>query len=98
MNYYYIQTVTHHSGGSKESIRAKPLANQGIDVEMFVECSTKMRKGHPIGTIFEIQAKVTTKEGGTPFLYTSYRWPYRVVSRDKAEKSITERYKNNHQI
>lgn len=92
MNYYYIETVPHYTGGSKESIRARPLPHQGLDVTMFVECSTKMRRSQPVGTIFEIQATVTSKEGGTPFLYTSYRWPYRVVSRAEAEELIRQSY------
>jgi len=46
---------------------------------MFVECSKKMRMAHPIGTYFEIQAKVTDREGGNPFVYTSAQWEYRVV-------------------
>jgi len=35
---------------------------------------------HPVGTYFEIQASVTDKEGGNPFVYTSHQWEYRVVS------------------
>ena len=93
MNYYFIETVWHNSGGSKEGIRARPLPNQGLDTNMFVECSTKMRQSQPVGAVFEIQATVTSKEGGTPFLYTSYRWPYRIVSRKEAEEAIKKRFK-----
>ena len=98
MKKYYIKSVYHNSGGSREGIRANPLPNQGVSTTAFVECSTKMRNSHPVGTIFEILATVTCKEGGTPFLYTSYRWPYRIVSREEAERLIRESYPKFHSI
>jgi hypothetical protein len=55
---------------------------------MNVECSSKMRKGYPVGTKFSIQAKVTCKEGGTPFLYSHYNQPYKVISDEEAERFI----------
>lgn len=51
---------------------------------MKVECSARMRNGHPVGTRFRIKAKVTDREGGTDFLYTHYKWPYQVVSSGKS--------------
>jgi hypothetical protein len=49
-----------------------------------------MRARHPIGTILRIQATVTNREGGTPFLYTHYSWPYTVVTKEEAEHAIAE--------
>ena len=49
-----------------------------------------MRTSHPAGTVFRITGKLTDREGGTPFLYTSYRWAYTVVSRETAEAEIAE--------
>lgn len=38
-----------------------------------------MRNQHPVGTIFVVRAKITSREGGPDFVYTSWQWPYKVV-------------------
>lgn len=38
-----------------------------------------MRKAYPIGTKFRIYAKETDREGGKPFLYSHFDWPFEVV-------------------
>ena len=77
-----VQTIASGSNHSnRRSVR--PLPGQGVD-DMAVECSNRMRDEHPLGTIFEIRAKVTDREGSQPFLYTHYSWPYRVVSAAEA--------------
>jgi hypothetical protein len=74
-----VQSCSHSGGGSSSKVRCRPIAGQGLPIDMFVECSKKMRMAHHIGTYFEIQAKVTDREGGNPFVYTSAQWEYRVV-------------------
>ena len=83
-----IETYRNTHGGSSKSIRARPLPGQGLDSSMNVECSSKMREGHPVGTKFLLQAKLTDKEGGSPFLYAHYNSPYRVVSDEEAKELI----------
>lgn len=83
-----IETYQNIHGGSSKSIRARPLPGQGLDTSMNVECSSKMRKAHPVGTKFLLQAKVTDREGGSPFLYAHYNTPYRVVSDEEANEFI----------
>jgi hypothetical protein len=46
---------------------------------MFVECSKDLMNDYPIGTKFRIKAKITSKEGGTPFVYSYYGWSYEVL-------------------
>lgn len=75
-----IETYQNIHGGSSKSIRARPIAGQGLSTEMNVECSSKMRKGHPVGTKFLLEAKVTSREGGSDFLYAHYNAPYEVIS------------------
>jgi hypothetical protein len=58
---------------------------------MKVECSSKMRYAHPVGTKFIVYAKVTDREGGTPFLYTSWQWGYRTVSDAEAKEFLKAR-------
>lgn len=77
-----------------ELVRARPLLGQGLSTDMKVECSSKMREMYPSGTKFKIQAKVTDKEGGTPFLYSHYNWPYQVFSDEEAEEFIYKHYGN----
>jgi hypothetical protein len=51
-----------------------------------------MRRNHPVGTLFKVWAQLTNREGGKPFLYTSYRDPYEVVSAADAQKFIRKAY------
>ena len=76
-----IETYRHTSGGSKRPIRAHPIAGQGFDERMHVECSSSMRESYPVGTKFRIRATIKNKEGGTDFLYTYHGWGYEVVDR-----------------
>lgn len=85
-----IETYRNIYGGSSKSVRARPLPGQGLDSSMNVECSSKMRKGHPLGTKFLIQAKVTDRKGGTSFLYAHYNAPYQVLDDDEAREYIEE--------
>lgn len=79
-----IETYKAVGEPSGKKIRARPLAGQGLPTDMHVECSSSMRKSHPVGTKFLIKAKVTNREDGPPFLYTSWRWRYEVLSDEQA--------------
>lgn len=74
-----IQTYRNSGETSSKAIRARPLAGQGLSASMHVECSSKMRNQYPVGTIFVVRAKITSREGGPDFVYTSWQWPYKVV-------------------
>jgi len=83
-----IETYSGRGTTSSEGVRARPLPGQKLDTSMNVECSSKMRRGYPVGTKFLIQAKVTCKEGGTPFLYSHYNQPYKVINAEEADTFI----------
>lgn len=85
---YLIETFWGVSEQSEKKIRARPVSGQGVSETMRVECSSSMRKNHPVGTKFFVDAKIIDREGGTPFLYTSFKWPYKVVSEEEAKKYI----------
>lgn len=87
-----ITTCRNLGEPSSKDIRARPLRGQGFAPDMNVECSSRMREQHPVGTKFIVRCKLTDREGGPPFLYTSYRWPYRVVSDEEAKTFILQRY------
>jgi hypothetical protein len=86
-----IETYRNPGEPSRKKIRARPLPGQGLPVDLKVECSSSMRERHAVGTRFIVCCKLTDREGGTPFLYTSYQWPYRVLSDIAAEEFIRKR-------
>lgn len=83
----FIQTFRHSGGNSCHSIRARPLAGQRFSTDLNVECSSTMRKEHPLGTIFQIWAKQTDREG-KPSLFSHHSWGYSIVTRAEAEQAI----------
>lgn len=76
-----IETFRNPGEASGSDVRARPLPDQGLDTSMRVECSSRMREEYPVGTVFIVRAKVTNRDGGQPFLYTHFNWPYEVVDR-----------------
>jgi hypothetical protein len=82
-----IETYSVTWGDSTDAPPARPLPGQGFDTNLNVECSKAMRRNHPIGTKFLVEAKLT--EGyGTPFLYSSYRWSWKIVTNAEALEYI----------
>ena len=74
-----VETYYARKSGVSTTVHARPIAGQPFPQDMDVECSRAMRTQHPIGTRFRIRAKETNREGGKPFLYTHFSWPYEVV-------------------
>lgn len=91
MGYYRrvaIETYWNYGEPSSKRIRAQPLPGQGFPTDMHVACSARMREEYPVGTVFVVQAQVKQKEGGTPFLYSSWQWRYDVVEEHVACQRI----------
>ena len=74
-----VETYAAVKAGKISRIHVRPIAGQPFPTTMDVECSRAMRQRYPVGTRFRIYAKETDKEGGKPFLYSHYDWPYEVV-------------------
>ena len=51
-----IETYSGAREGSTGAPPARPLPGQGLDTNLKVECSGSMRRNHPIGTKFLIEA------------------------------------------
>ena len=83
-----IETYWNPGEPSRKAIRARPVPGQGFSKKLNVECSSQMREDHPVGTKFIVSCKITSKEDGTPFLYTSYKWDYEVVTDKEAAMFI----------
>ena len=85
-----IQTYKRSGGGSSKSVRARPIDGQGLNTSMNVECSSPMRKNNPIGTLFLLEAKVTNRENGPPFLYAHFETPYKIISEQEAKEFLSK--------
>lgn len=88
-----IETFRAIGGASKHLIRARPLAGQGFATTIRVECSSAMREKYPIGTKFLVHAKIKNTDQ-EPHLYTSWQWPYRVVSDQESTEIIKTKFKS----
>ena len=90
--YYVIETYRAAGEPSANAIRARPLPGQSLSADLKVECPVKMREGHKVGTKYKIRAKITDREGGTPFLYTSYHWGYTVLNDEQVAQFMRENF------
>ncbi|WP_220377730.1 MULTISPECIES: hypothetical protein [unclassified Arenibacter] len=68
------------NNGYHGDIHIKPIPGQEPYIEeMHVACSKVLSEEYPVGTKFKIKAKITNKEGGKPFAYCHYSWPFEVL-------------------
>jgi hypothetical protein len=68
------------TAGLHGPVHIRPIEGQGYPTDLHVECSKSLSRDYPVGTRFRIRAKRTDREGGTPFLYSSWRWNFEVLS------------------
>jgi len=74
--------ITKDTTGRHGLIHIRPIPGQEpFMTNMFVECSKELTNEHvySIGTKFRIKAKITNKEGGTPYIYSHYTWNFIVL-------------------
>jgi len=74
------------TSGLHGEIHVRPLAGQpGISTTLKVECSKELSRQYPVGTQFELTAKLTDREGGGEYLYSYFRWKYKVIHKGNAK-------------
>ncbi|WP_413728471.1 hypothetical protein [Sodalis sp. RH19] len=74
--------IPNKKSGKHGKIHIRPVSGQSnYPPSLQVECSKQLSdtKLHPVGTKFKIRAKLTDREDGGEYLYSSYRWAYEVV-------------------
>ena len=73
------------TSGRHGPVHVRPAKHQAFPQTLFVECSKELldTKRFPVGTKFRLSAKLTDREGGTPFLYSYYGWSYEVVPEEE---------------
>lgn len=67
------------SSGLHGRVHIRPIAGQAYPTDMHVECSKRLSHDYPPGTRFRLRAKLTDREGGGAYLYSSWRWPFEVM-------------------
>ena len=83
VEYSYIiveSFVPINLSGKHGQVHIRPLPGQEpFSQDLFVECSKDLSYNYPIGTKFKIKAKIVTKNSGTKFIYSNYKWTYVVL-------------------
>ncbi len=67
------------TAGLHGPIHIRPIAGQGILVELQVECSKSLSRNYPVGTRFRLRAKLTDREDGGEYLYSYHGWRIEVM-------------------
>ena len=69
------------TAGRHGLVHIRPLPNQEpFNQDMFVACSRSLSSDYPVGTQFKIKAKLTDRDGGTPYIYSHYSWEFKVAN------------------
>jgi hypothetical protein len=89
-----VETFYAPGEKSRSPIRVRPLPGQGFSPDMRVECSREMRAAFPVGQLFCIYVKVTSRLNSPDFLYSSYRDPWNPVTKSEAEDFIKKYFIN----
>lgn len=84
-----VQSVPDARSGQ---LRIRPLPGQAFAPTLAVQCSRKLLDTgvYPPGTRFLLNAKLTDRNGGEPFLYAWHGDPVMVLSAAQAKKFLAE--------
>ena len=69
------------TAGRHGAVHVRPTVDSGYPTSLQVRCSKSFSRDYPIGTRFQIRAKLTDKEGGTDFLHSPHTWPPLAIQR-----------------
>ena len=72
------QIVMGQDSMGRPKRQVRPVAGQGLDTSLNIECARKLREDNPIGTKFQMRVQLTDMEG-TLFLYSYFGWPVEIV-------------------
>ena len=67
------------------ALRIRPMAGQAFAPTLSVQCARRLLTDYPAGTRFLLQAKLTDRLGGTPFLYAYHGDPVVVLTPAQAK-------------
>lgn len=89
---YAYRQVAVQSSEVGAAVRIRPVPGQAFSPELAVQCSRRLSDTalYPLGTIFLLQAKLTDRLGGTPFLYAYHGDAEVVLSPAQAKVFLAE--------
>jgi len=56
----------------------RPCEGEQFSSSLKIECA-KVIRSYPIGTVIRLDVVETDREGGQPFLYSSYKWRHEKI-------------------
>lgn len=56
----------------------RPCEGEQFSSSLKIECA-KVIRSYPIGTVVRLDVVETEREGGQPFLYSSYKWQHKKI-------------------
>jgi len=73
--------IPERSSGRKGKVHIRPLPGQWADSSLAVECAKKLSntKIYPLGSQFEICAKLTDREDGGAYIYSYFGWKVKQI-------------------
>ena len=85
--YVIIEVIDAPLEASRHRIRAKPLAGQGYDEDIRMECPTSIRHEENIDSLYKVWTKLKDTSQ-KPQLFTSYHWEPEPITRKAAKAFI----------
>ena len=84
-----VQSVAEGRSGK---LRIRPMPGQAFAPTLSVQCARSLCDPalYPAGTRFLLLAKLTDRQGGTPFLYAWHGDPVTVLTAAQAKKFLAE--------
>jgi hypothetical protein len=67
------------TSGLHGKVHIRPRPGQGYPTTMHVECAKGLSNDFPVGTKFQITAKLMDREGTGEFLYSYFGWKPKVI-------------------
>jgi hypothetical protein len=91
---YAYRQVAVHSVRRGATVEIHPVPGQAFSPELLVQCSARLKdvSQYPLGTCFLLDAKLTDRLGGTPYLYAWHGDAVAVLS-PKATKSFLAEFR-----
>lgn len=87
--------VPYDKGPRHGPVHIRPIPGQVFATTLFVECSKRLMdiSRYPLGTKFKLNAKLTDRQSGTPFLY-AYHGDADVVVTDEEASAFVSGLRN----
>ncbi|NGZ85546.1 hypothetical protein [Duganella aceris] len=89
---YAYRQVAVHSVARGGRVEIHPVPGQAFSPELHVQCSRRMSDidAYPLGTSFLLDAKLTDRQGGTPYLYAWHGDDIKVLSPQACKAFLAE--------